>query len=82
VLQPAEASGDFGRSETAGEARKVRSMKKHLQTLRIAFTLIMARTFGEYKHSGWNGDFHYARYKWRGKEWCIPTSPYEEMIAS
>jgi hypothetical protein len=51
-------------------------MKKHIETLRIAFTLIMARTFGEYMHSGWT-EFDYAKYKWRGREWCIPLSPYE-----
>jgi hypothetical protein len=51
---------------------------RFIRTLRIAFTLVMARTFGRYIHSGWNGDFEYARYGWRGQEWCIPMAPYDE----
>ena len=50
---------------------------KLLNTLRIALTLILARTFGKYINSGWNGDFEYARYEWRGQEWCIPLKPCE-----
>jgi hypothetical protein len=49
-------------------------MKKFGLTLKIAFTLIMARTFGRYIHSGWNGEFEYAKYEWRGHEWCVPLT--------
>jgi hypothetical protein len=35
----------------------------------------MARMFGEYHHSGWNGQVEFARYRWRGEEWLIPTGP-------
>lgn len=52
-------------------------MTKFISTLRIAYTLIMARTFGRYIISGWAGDFEYARYEWRGQEWCIPLTPYD-----
>lgn len=54
---------------------------KFAQTLRIAFTLIMARTFGEYQNSGWT-EFEYARYKWREQEWCIPLAPYEKITVT
>lgn len=50
-------------------------MKKLFSTLKICTTLFMARTFGEYKHSGWNGEFEYARYIWKGEDWIIPTGP-------
>lgn len=53
-------------------------MVKLLHTIRIAATLTLARTFGTYEHSVWNGEFNYARYAWRGKSWAIPTSPIEE----
>lgn len=49
-------------------------MKKFALTLKIAFTLIMARTFGRYIISGWNGEFEYAKYEWRGHEWCVPLT--------
>lgn len=50
---------------------------KLTQTLKIAATLVLARTFGRYIHSGWNGDFEYAKYKWRGREWCVPLTHAE-----
>lgn len=50
-------------------------MRKALDTIRLTLTLALARTFGQYIHSGWNGEFEYARYRWRGKEWVIPTAP-------
>jgi hypothetical protein len=55
-------------------------MRKFIKTLRIALTLIMARTFGTYKHSGWTGEFEYASYEWRGQEWCVPMTPCEKAI--
>lgn len=43
-------------------------------TIAMLACLFMARMFGEYRHSGWDGVIHYARYTWRGREWIIPTS--------
>jgi hypothetical protein len=48
--------------------------KKLYSTIKIISNLALARTFGTYIHSGWDGTIAYARYKWRGKEWIIPTS--------
>lgn len=53
-------------------------MTKLLSTLRIAATLTLARTFGDYQHSGWNGEYEYSTYRWRGRLWVIPTSPVDE----
>lgn len=49
-------------------------LPKLRNTLRIVMTLAMARTFGRYRHSGWNGINSYACYAWRGREWSIPTA--------
>jgi hypothetical protein len=56
-------------------------MSKLASTARIVVTLFMARTFGRYEHSVWNGEFHYARYHWRGRSWAIPTSHIEDEAA-
>ena len=53
-------------------------LTKLASTIHILFTLGCARTFGQYIHSGWNGEFAFCRYEWRGKEWVIPTSPAED----
>lgn len=53
-------------------------MKKLTSTLRIAVTLILARTFGTYCYSvGGAGEPDYAVYHWRGRRWCFPTNPLE-----
>lgn len=53
-------------------------MMKLASTLRIAATLILARTFGRYVYSvGGAGEPDYAVYHWRGKRWCFPTAPLE-----
>lgn len=49
-------------------------MRKLLSTFKILYCLGMARTFGEYTHSGWDGQIHFTRYYWRNKYWIIPTS--------
>jgi hypothetical protein len=54
--------------------------RKLMGTVRILSDLGMARTFGKYEHSGWNGDISYAQYRWRGKTWIIPTSPVETAL--
>jgi len=46
-------------------------------TLALLLCFFMARMFGEYRHSGWDGAIHYARYSWHGYDWIIPTSPVE-----
>jgi hypothetical protein len=48
-------------------------VRKLFNTLRLAYLLVCARTFGQYMHSGFNGEVAYARYRWRGEEWFIPT---------
>jgi hypothetical protein len=48
---------------------------KLFKTFKILYYLGMARTFGNYVHSGWDGETEYARYYWRGREWIIPTGP-------
>lgn len=55
-------------------------MNKLFSTIRIVFTLFMARMFGEYQHSGWNGEYEYARYTWQGEDWIIPTAPCKRNI--
>lgn len=53
---------------------------KLLKTLKIAFTLVLARTFGKYIHSGWDGLSEYALYEWRGQEWAFPLGPSERRV--
>lgn len=53
-------------------------MPKVLRTIKMLYCLFMARTFGQYRHSGWDGTIEYARYTWRGQDWIIPTSPVDE----
>lgn len=52
-------------------------MHKLNGTVAMLFCLFMARMFGEYRHSGWDGVISYARYSWRGYDWIIPTSAVE-----
>lgn len=49
-------------------------IRKLGRTIAMLSRLFMARMFGEYQHSGWNGSISYARYSWHGKDWIIPTS--------
>lgn len=49
--------------------------RKLVSTIKILFNLGMARTFGKYRHTIWNGEFDYAVYEWRGKEWAFVTTP-------
>lgn len=51
----------------------IHAVKKLPSTLRMLFCLGMARTFGSYKHTIWNGEFDYAVYEWRGERWAFPT---------
>ena len=52
-------------------------ISKFWHTLRLAGCMIMARTFGEYVNSGWNGDVDFAVYRWRGRCWFIPLGAME-----
>lgn len=54
------------------------TFKKLIKTIRICSTLFIARTFGEYNHSGWNGVFDYASYNWRGETYHIPLGPIDK----
>lgn len=56
----------------------MKKFKKAWQTFKICKTLFMARTFGEYKHSGWNGRFDYCSYRYKGRTYDIPMSPASE----
>lgn len=56
-------------------------MKKFIGTLRICSGLMMARTFGDYVVSGWNGQNHYAQYVWRRHVYFIPTDAIEPYRA-
>ncbi|UQS95264.1 hypothetical protein Pam5_48 [Pseudanabaena phage Pam5] len=47
-------------------------MSKLWHTLKMAVCMIMARTFGEYETSGWDGSVDFAIYRWRGRSWFIP----------
>jgi hypothetical protein len=50
-------------------------VRKLCRTLRLVATMTLARTFGRYVHSVWDGRMDYAVYQWRGRLWAIPTSP-------
>ncbi len=54
-------------------------LRKALSTVRLMMSMGLARTFGEYVNSGWNGDFEYHRYRWRGEEWVIPSGPVKTL---
>jgi hypothetical protein len=51
------------------------TVKKFGSTLCICGGIVMARTFGEYVYSGWNGQNAFARYRWRGHDYFIQTAP-------
>lgn len=51
------------------------ALKKFGSTLAICARIIMARTFGDYVHSGWNGQSDYCRYRWRGNDYFIQLTP-------
>ena len=51
------------------------AIKKFRSTLGICARIIMARTFGQYVHSGWNGQNDYARYRWRDRDYFIQITP-------
>lgn len=54
------------------------AIRKLISTLHMLACLGMARTFGTYQHSGWDGAVEYARYYWRGRYWIFPTSPEDK----
>ena len=56
------------------------ALRKFASTFRILATLAMARTFGRYERTVWNGELQYARYRWRGRSWAIPTHPIDEDL--
>lgn len=50
-------------------------LRKLGRTIRIACTLMMARTFGKYEVSIYADGVSYAKYWWRGQCWAFPTEP-------
>lgn len=65
-----------------GQVRNLSDLRLWLnklgRTARILGCLFAARMFGEYQHSGSDGRIEYARYRWRGRDWIIPTSAAED----
>lgn len=57
------------------------ALRKLASTARIVATLAMARTFGTYEITVFDGELTYAKYRWRGQTWAIPTGPMEEHVA-
>ena len=55
-----------------------RKIGKLFNTLKIVIILALARTFGHYHRSGWNGYYHYAVYTWRDKTWVFPTTSMKD----
>lgn len=53
----------------------MRQVRKFLNTLRICGRIIMARTFGRYRHSGWDENGEFAIYERGGVVWRIPMLP-------
>jgi Na+/H+ antiporter NhaC len=58
------------------------TLHKLRSTVAMLFCLFMARMFGKYQHSGWDGAIEYARYTWCGKEWIFPTSAIDTSTLS
>jgi hypothetical protein len=52
-------------------------MQKLWHTMKLAGCMVMARTFGKYEISGWDGTVDFAVYRWRGKSWFIPLGPID-----
>ncbi len=53
-------------------------LEKLRGTLKVAGTLILARTFGHYEVTIHDYGLVYARYRWRNQVWAFPTGPIEE----
>lgn len=51
-------------------------MIRALTTLKMAYWIFCARTFGEYKHSVGSPVVDYSVYHWRGREFHIPPIDY------
>lgn len=51
------------------------ALRKFKSTLAICGRILMARTFGKYAHSGWNGQNDYALYRWRDRDYFIQITP-------
>lgn len=56
----------------------MKSFKKFKSTLNICVTLFVARMFGKYEHSLWDGKSEYAQYRLMGASWLIPLTPVQE----
>lgn len=48
--------------------------KKFLVVFKDCSFLFWVRMFGEYQHSGWDGESDFVKYKWRGVVYKIPTN--------
>lgn len=54
-------------------------LRKLARTVRTLSCLFAAQMFGEYVHNVGGGEIEYARYRWRGRDWGIPTGPLEDV---
>lgn len=50
-------------------------MRKLRSTIATCAALFMARMFGRYEHTVYDGSFEYHRYRWRGEVWAFPKAP-------
>lgn len=53
----------------------MRQIRKFFNTLRVCWRIIAARTFGYYRHSGWDENGEFALYEWRGQPVRVPMLP-------
>lgn len=54
------------------------TLRKLGRTVRILTLLGLARMFGRYEYSGHDGTINFARYRWWGRSWIIPTSAVDD----
>ena len=54
--------------------------RKFVSSVCICSTLLLARTFGRYVHTIFDGRLTYAEYEWRGQRYAIPTEPLKELV--
>lgn len=48
-------------------------LRKFGRYLKVCVTIMVVSTFGQYKNSGWNGDFSYHLYHLAGKPYFLPN---------
>lgn len=51
--------------------------KKAWNHFKLCINLFLARIYGRYECNGWNGEYNYVQYEWKGKLWEIPLNGKE-----